>query len=349
MARKNKPHSRKKVKWPAALLVLILLAGLFSFAYIRGYDKALDPADPALREFVVQPGMTTTAIARGLQEEKLIGSAWLFKLKSKWLGYDGRYQAGTFQLAPSMTLEEMMEALMDARRETVRFTIPEGYTLDQTADALAEQGLVDRAEFMRLLEEGDFDFRYISEAGEGAVRLEGFLFPDTYEVFADATEQEIIEKMLSRFEEIYLPEYEQRARELDRSLLEIITIASLVEEETRFPGERKLVAGVLYNRLEIGMKLGFDSTIQYLLGETKERVLYSDLEIDSPYNTYMYAGLPPGPISSPGRECILAALYPEDTDYLYFVLKAYGSIEHNFATTSQEFYRYKEEYIKTLP
>ena len=349
MLGRGKKRKRKSGRWLAGVLILALLAGISSFAYILSYDEPRDPSDDQKREFTVQSGMSTTAIAAALEREGFIDSAFLFKQKSKWQKYDGRYQAGGFLLAPSMTMEEIMDALMDAREETVRFTIPEGFTLRQTADALAELDLADRDEFLRLLEEGDFDFRFLSQAGKGADRLEGFLFPDTYEIFVDATEQEIIEKMLDRFEEIYLPEYERRAEELDRSLLEIMTIASLVEEETRSPGERKRVAGVLYNRLETGMRLGFDSTIQYLLGEPKDRVLYSDLEIDSPYNTYMYAGLPPGPISSPGKECILAALYPEETEYLYFVLKAYGSIEHQFAVTAEEFYRYKAEYIKTLP
>ena len=344
--KKKKSHADR---WIAILLILAVIGAGVSYLYIRGYDKTQDPTSGKTIEFIVAPGMSTTAIASALEEKGLIGSTFLFKQKSKWQGYDGRYQAGTFHLSPSMTMEELMNALMDAKKESVRFTIPEGYTIRQTAAALSEQGLVDEQEFLRLLEEEDFDFRFMSEVGKGADRLEGFLFPDTYDVFVGASERDIILKMLSRFDEVFLPEYYDRAEELDRSVLEIVTIASLVEEETRAPEERKRVSGVLYNRLEIGMKLGFCSTIQYLLGEPKELLLYSDLEIDSPYNTYMYTGLPPGPISSPGKECILAALYPEETDYIYFVLKAYGSTEHNFAVTSAEFYQYKEEYSKTLP
>lgn len=344
--KKKKSHADR---WIAILLILAVIGAGVSYLYIRGYDKTQDPTSGKTIEFIVAPGMSTTAIASALEEKGLIGSTFMFKQKSKWQGYDGRYQAGTFHLSASMTTEELMNALMDAKKESVRFTIPEGYTIRQTAAALSEQGLVDEQEFLRRLEEEDFDFRFMADVGKGADRLEGFLFPDTYDVFVGASERDIIEKMLSRFDEIFLPEYYDRAEELGRSVLEIVTIASLVEEETHAPEERKRVSGVLYNRLEIGMKLGFCSTIQYLLGEPKEQLLYSDLEIDSPYNTYIHAGLPPGPISSPGKECILAALYPEETDYIYFVLKSYGSIEHNFAVTSEDFYRYKEEYSKTLP
>lgn len=349
MASRRKAHKKKIGRWPAVLAALFLLSLGMSYLYIRGYDKAVDPGSSDRIELTVTPGMSTTAIASALEEQGLIESTFLFKQKSKWLGYDGRYQAGTFDLSPSMSMEALMVALMDARRESVRFTIPEGYTIRQTAAALAEAGLVDESEFLRVLEEEDFDFRFMSQTGEGPDRLEGFLFPDTYEVFAGASARDIAKKMLARFDEIFEDEYYERAEEIGRSVREIITAASLVEEETRSPEERKRVAGVLYNRLEIGMRLGFDSTIQYLLGEPKDRVLYSDLEIDSPYNTYKYAGLPPGPISSPGKDCILAALYPEETDYLYFVVKSYGSIEHNFAVTAEEFYRYKDEYIKSLP
>ncbi len=349
MTSRRKTHKTRRHRWPAVVVALALLSLGMSYLYIRGYDKAADPGSEERIELTVAPGMSTTAIASALAEQGLIENAFLFKQKSKWLGYDGRYQAGTFDLSPSMTMEELMVALMDARRESVRFTIPEGYTIRQTAAALAEAGLVEETEFLRVLEEEDFDFRFMSQTGEGSDRLEGFLFPDTYEVFAGASERDIAEKMLTRFDEIFEDEYYDRAEEMGRSVREIITAASLVEEETRAPKERKRIAGVLYNRLEIGMKLEFCSTVQYLLGEAKERLLYSDLEIDSPYNTYKYAGLPPGPISSPGEECIVAALYPEETDYLFFVLKSYGSIEHNFAVTGQEFYRYKDEYIKSLP
>ncbi|MDD2302186.1 MAG: endolytic transglycosylase MltG [Bacillota bacterium] len=349
MTYRRKKRNHKKTQWPIVMLLIIAAGAAASFAYIKGYDKAADPADTEIVAFTVTPGMSTTSIASSLEAEGLIDSSFVFKQKSKMDGYDGRYQAGTFHLSPSMTLEEIMDRLMDARKETARFTIPEGYTIRQTAAALAGQGLVDEQEFLSILNEERFDYRFLSEAGEGPDRLEGFLFPDTYEVFVDASAREILVKMLDRFDEIFLPEYYDRAEEMDLSIRELITIASLVEEETRAPEERKRVAGVVYNRLAIGMKLGFDSTIQYLLGEPKERVLYADLEIDSPYNTYMYAGLPPGPISSPGKECILAALYPEETDYLYFVLKEYGSVEHHFAVTAEEFYRYKDAYIKTLP
>lgn len=342
--------SKRKFKsqiWLLGLLVIAALVAGVKFISI-GSDEPVDPSDFTLITFAVEKGSSTKRIAADLQEAELIHSSSAFVRKTKRQGYDGRYQAGTFQLSRSMTMSEIMDALTSAKKETVRFTIPEGYTVQQTAALLAEKGLADEQVFLSCLTE-EYDYDFLPDVKRTAERLEGFLFPDTYEIYVGASARDIIEKMLTRFDDIFLPEYYTRAAELDKSILEIITIASLIEKETRAPNERKLVSSVLYNRLAINMHLRFDSTIQYLLGEPTERVLYKDLEIDSPYNTYKYAGLPPGPIASPGKDCIEAALYPEKTDFLYFVVKSYGSIEHHFAVTESEFFRYKKAYTDSLP
>ncbi len=344
----NKRRTKGRKRFAGLLIAVVLIAAGAGTISVRQYDKAADPGDPTAYEFVVERGMSSKAIARALQEKGLIKNASLFLQKTKRQGFDGRYQAGSFQLSPSMTMSEIMQALTHARRDTVRFTVPEGYTVRETAALLAEKELVDEQAFLQCLTE-EYDYGFLPDIERTVDRLEGYLFPDTYEIFVGAEEREIIEKMLARFDDVFLPEYYSRADELGRSVHEMITIASLIEKETRAPHERKLVSSVLYNRLAIRMNLRFDSTIQYLFDEPKERVLYKDLEIDSPYNTYMYEGLPPGPIASPGKDCIVAALYPEDTDYLYFVVKTYGSIEHNFAVTEQEFNRYKKTYIDSLP
>ena len=334
-------------------MLLLVLAGFVAagagYLYLKSYDRALDPQSSDQITFQVGKGSGTKAIAAKLEREGLIDSAFFFRQKSRLLGYDGLYQAGTFLLSPAMTTEEIMVALLHARGEVVRFTIPEGYTLQQTASALAQEGLVDEATFLKVAAETPFDYYFLPGLEAGPHRLEGFLFPDTYEIYKDADERAILEKMLDRFDQIFTEAYVQRADEMGRSLLEIVTIASLVEKETRSPQERERVAGVLYNRLALPMRLRFCSTIQYLLGEPKERLLNKDLEIDSPYNTYKYDGLPPGPIASPGLACIQAALYPEEHDYLYFVLEAYGAKAHRFSETEAEFYRHKAIYDSTLP
>lgn len=168
------------------------------------------------------------------------------------------------------------------------------------------------------------------------------MFPDTYEFKAGATEHEIINKMLGRFEEILNSEI---SKELgDRSLDDLIIMASIVEREARVESERPIIAAVFYNRLKVDMQLQSCATIQYILGTNKERLLYKDLEIESPYNTYLNSGLPAGPICSPGRDSLKAALEPANVDYLYFVLKKYdGDGSHNFASNYNDFLKYKSQ------
>lgn len=345
-------RKKKKSKFFArllfALFVLVAIAALVSYNGLKNFNKALDPQSTESVHFVVESGTGTTAIAQMLEENGIIKNALVFKLKSKLKSYDGKYQAGSFELSASMPMEDIMEALMNGKKETTRFTIPEGYTVKQTAQKLSDEGLIDEDEFMNQIENGDFDFRFLEGLENGQNRLEGFLFPDTYEIFVDASEYDIINKMLSGFDMVFTDEYYNRASEMNLSVREVVTIASLIEEETRTAEERKLVSSVVYNRLGIDMNLRFCSTVLYALGEQKSRLLYKDLEIDSPYNTYKNPGLPPGPISSPGKASLDAALYPAETDYLFFVLKGDGTGEHHFAENESDFFNYKEDYLNTL-
>jgi UPF0755 protein len=344
--RKRKPKSAAKPLF--IFLVLVAIFAVVAYGSLKNFNEPFNPQTSETIHIVVESGMGTTAIGQMLEDSRIIKNAVVFKWKSKFKQYDGKYQAGSFELSSSMPMEDIMTALMDGKKETTRFTIPEGYTLKQTAQKLSQEGLVDEAEFMNQLKNGDFEYRFLDGLKKEENRLEGFLFPDTYEIFTDASEKDVINKMLSGFDLVFTDEYYKKATEMNFSVKEIVTIASLIEEETKADKERKRVSSVVYNRLSIDMKLQFDSSVLYALGEQKDRVLYSDLEIDSPYNTYKHEGLPPGPISSPGIACLEAALYPEDTDYLYFVLKADGSGENNFAKTYNEFLNYKEDYINTF-
>lgn len=344
--KRTKANAKKRKIYLAAILIAAVAAA--GYGFLKNYDTAYDPSVSLTRHITVAPGMNTTDIAELLVENQLIENAALFKIKSRLMGLDGKYQAGAFDLAPSMTTEEIMAALMSGKRESVRVTIPEGYNLKQTTAKLSAAGLIDEADFADALSNGVYDYRFIDGLGTGQNRLEGFLFPDTYEFFADSSEEEIIDKMLAQFDAVFTEDYYARVQELGLTVKEAVTIASLIEEETRTDAERPIVSSVIYNRLNIDMKLQFCSTVLYALGEQKSRLLYSDLEVDSPYNTYLNQGLPPGPISSPGKACLDAALNPEETEYFYFVLKGDGSGEHNFAENSSDFNNYKEDYLNTL-
>jgi UPF0755 protein len=166
--------------------------------------------------------------------------------------------------------------------------------------------------------------------------LEGYLFPDTYYVSAEPTPDEVIGKMLTRFDDIFTDEYEQRAAELGLSVDEAVTIASIIEKEVSVDTERPLVSQVIHNRLELGMELEIDATVLYALDKRPDRLLYADLEVDSPYNTYAYGGLPVGPISNPGADSIHAALFPEEGNYLFYVLQDPETGVHFFSDDYQE-------------
>lgn len=341
-------------------VLLIIGAGILFVAYthVKNFNEAFDPQSTAEVDFLVPSGAGTQKIGMLLEEYGLIADYRIFKYKSRFLGYDGSYQAGDFRLSPSMTMEEIMQALKKAEAHTLRFTVPEGFSIKQVGEKLAEKEVISSPEEFYAACENDYDYDFLKDVeikygdptgtvSPKANRLEGFLFPETYDVYADAAPEDIINTMLSQFEKVWT-ELAKKAEERSQTVYEIVNIAALIERETKTEEERPLVASVIYNRLEIGMKLQLDCSIQYALGETKERVLYSDLEIDSPYNTYKVEGLPAGPIASPGKASLEAALNPSETDYLYYVLKPDGSGKHNFAKTEAEFQKYKQEYINSI-
>lgn len=338
------------------LFMMVVLANNVFMKYYE-YDEAFNSSDTTAVAVTIPSGASTERIANILYEEGIIGDVKAFKLKSRLNNLDGTFQAGDYSFSPSMTTSEIMSRLQSGHYETARFTIPEGYTIRQTAAKLKELGFIsDEQEFYKACED-DYDYEFLSWFEEGqpdptgtvsakANKLEGFLFPDTYEVFVGATPHQIIDKMLARFEDVY-EEVGGFSTDSGLGINEIVTIASLIEKEAKVDKERPLVSSVIFNRLNLDMKLQFCSTVIYSLGEWKARLLYSDLEVESPYNTYKYADLPPGPIASPGRASLEAALKPERTDYLYFVLKGDGSGEHNFAKDYNSFANYKEDYLNT--
>ncbi|MDR3295547.1 MAG: endolytic transglycosylase MltG [Clostridiales Family XIII bacterium] len=334
-----------------AIIVVILLAvaaavGLYFYA--DNAAKPVDAADATPVSLEVPEGSGSGAIAKLLEENGLIGDARVFRLRSRLQGRDGEFKAGVYELSRAMSMDAIMDKLSAGVQAVKRFTIPEGYTVEQTRDKLAGDGIADAADFTEALQ-GDFpQYAFLDGLPDTENRLEGFLYPETYDIFVSATAQDVIERMLRQFDSLFTEEYYGKAEEMGLSVLEVVTVASLIERETKVAEERALVASVVYNRLAQGMKLEIDATVQYALGEQKERLLYADLEIDSPYNTYKIPGLPPAPICSPRMACIEAALYPADTDYIYYVLKPEMNGAHNFASDYSTFLRYKDAYLKAL-
>jgi UPF0755 protein len=329
-------------------LVLIILA-LAAFVTLSNfYNAQLQPVDPGASEdfrlVEIPAGANAAIIGEILYREGLIRNQEVFQFFVRRHALGHRFIAGTYKLSPSLSLEQIVNKINDGDvySETIWFTIPEGFTVKEIAARLEENDLVEQNSFLefagrppeRILE----NFSFLKEFNNSQIEyvLEGYLFPDTYEVYPGVGEEELAAMMLRRLDQVVTPEVEQRISELNTSLHEILTIAAMVEREGRVDHERPLIAGVIYNRLEIGMRLQIDATIQYALGETKEFLTFRDLEIESPYNTYLHDGLPPGPIAAPGEASIMAALYPEASDYFYYNYKYDGSGEHYFSRTLQE-------------
>lgn len=328
--RSGRIRSRGRLNW----LLLLIVVLCWMAALVKASLLPPNQGEPTVKKFVVPPNATSRMVAQRLQEEGLIRSQDAFLIYLRISGKDRLLKAGEYQLADNLSLPQLVEKLYQGNTTFYQVVIPEGYTLAQIADALESKQLIDRERFSELIERGEFNFRFITDLPAGPNRLEGFLFPATYQISTDAGEKEIIELMLKRFDRFLTPAVESRCAELGISVREMVTLASMVEREARQPEEQPVIAGVLYNRLKRGMPLQVDATVQYALGKHRERLYYKDLKVDSPYNTYLYGGLPPGPIASPGEGAMQAVLYPAQHNYLYYVAKPDGS--HIFSTSLEE-------------
>lgn len=336
----------KAAVW-TVIIVLLLLLGTAggSVLYVA---SVLQPVEASSEEVhvTVTKGMNSSQIASLLEKNGLIRDGFIFKLYLKYRNEGQRFQAGEYAIKKGIPLDGIIRMLNDGdtvKEETVRFTIPEGYTAEQIADKLAELKIADKSEFLRLLSDPkQFSAKYIhdiTDASSVKYLLEGYLFPETYEMKKGSSEKEIIERMLQEFDKRIdsLPSgWQQQLDKLGISFHQMLTVASLVEREVVLPEERPIVAGVIYNRLHAKppMMLQIDATVQYALGHQKEKLIEEDLQqTKSPYNTYLHGGLPPGPIASPSVSSIKAALYPEQSKYLFYVTKKDGSNAHLFAET----------------
>ncbi len=228
-----------------------------------------------------------------------------------------------------------------------KVTLPEGLTLLETSEKVEEatEGNISEKEFNAAVREGGYNYDFLEGSGGN---LEGFLFPKTYDVTSETSARSLVNRLLKQFglETEHL-EW-SRSQSLGVTPYQIVTIASLIEEEAKVPEDRPLIASVIYNRLKRNMKLGIDATVQYALGEHKPVLTNKDLEVDSPYNTYKITGLPPAPICNPGFESLRAALHPAETDYIYYILTGPDG-KHSFTADYQQFIRWKEERDRNQP
>ena len=329
-------QEKKKQKQKKAKKVLLVV---FVIALVMGGGAIYTDYAPNKQTgeiiVTVPQNAGTAQIASVLKRDNLIMSKTFFRVMSKLRGMDGKYNFGKFKLDRSFGYEDIFKTLTQASQseEAVRVVIPEGYEIYKIADLLESKGLIDKKKFYDIINYGEFDYDFVKDVPQRDNRLEGYLFPETY-MFMPNDEYGIINEMLGQFDKVY-GKYASRAEEIGMPMDEVITLASIIEREAIGDEDRKLVSSVFHNRINSSdyPYLQSCATVQYVLKERKPVLSVADTKIDSPYNTYINPGLPIGPIASPGEKAIEAALYPEDSEYFFFV---YRNGKHYFAKTNAE-------------
>ena len=309
-------------------VLLLIAAGWFAIQYNTAAEDAAETVP-----FEVEEGWNATRIAEALKAHGIITRKWPFLLGYRLFFSGQSLKAGEYRLETPLSPKQVVQALIQGQVQLYPMTIPEGLTRRETARHLSQAYSVDAEAFLA----ASADPASAQAWDPEAIDLEGYLLPETYHFPKETTPAEIVEAMVAQFRDLLSDSWKERAAELGLSVRDVVILASLVEKETSRAEERSLVSAVFHNRLRISMKLGCDPTIVYALKNTDSytgRLRYQDLKLDSPYNTYLYPGLPPGPIANPGRASLEAALYPEDVDYLYFVSRNDGS--HQFSQTYRE-------------
>ena len=326
-----------------ALLGVSLLACVLGLVYLL-FTFAFDSEQAAGKGSVVvtvEEGDTLDSVSKKLADSGAVGNAMIFKLEARLEGAAADLKPGEYRIPPETNNRDIL-ATLSAGQETptFTFTIPEGLTLAQTAQAVGERSKVSAEDFEAAARRTDYGYAFLEDPE--IETTEGFLFPKKYEFEEGVEAPQMVNRMLEQYLlETQDLDFEVAEESLNLSEYEILTVASLIEKEAANNEERPLIASVIYNRLREDMPLQIDATIQYALGEPKEDLSLEDLEVESPYNTYKIQNLPPGPIANPGLESIRAALRPADTDYRYYVLDA-GGDKHTFTNNYDEFVEAKE-------
>ncbi|MFD1425410.1 UPF0755 protein [Kroppenstedtia sanguinis] len=340
------------MKWLMRIIYTLILFSAWSFLaylyvdYSLGSPKRSEPV-----QLEIGSGTSTTAIGRMLKEQGLIRNDWFFSTYAWLTGKSKGLQAGVYQIPPEVDVNGIFDIITNGRQNTVAVTIPEGYTIEQIGEKLEQKTKFSKEEFIQAVEEGEFNQDFLQKVPKDSqrrYRLEGYLYPSTYNIPKTAKPEDVVQMMLGQFnnkmkEHGVMEQLQNKNLTLDKW----VTIASIVEREGQAKQEFPKIAGVIYNRLNKNMRLQVDATIQYARGSQKARLSYDDLKLDSVYNTYKIEGLPPGAISNPGEKALLAALNPDKHAYLYYVTKKDGTGEHYFAETFEQHQRYIKQSKQT--
>ncbi len=323
---RNKRKKSRKSIFPMVILTIVMLALIVGLGrFYRDFSRKTREGDPVTLE--IPEGSSTRQVVSLLKKNGLIRNELAFYLKLYQTGNRGKLRYGSYELNTGMSLDDLIGTLAKgAREDELVLTIPEGYSVEQIGARLEEKGIMTAKDFCQAVKDAAVNYDF-----EGALpqedtvyfQLQGYLWPDTYYLEKDTSPEQLVSMLLKEFESNYDEKCLERTRELGMSVNEVLTRASLVEKETDLPEEYATIAGVINNRLDQKMRLQFDSTVVYGMTDGQygvDRVMYSHLKDDSAYNTYKIPGLPPGPICNPGIEAINAVLYPEEHNYLFFMM-----------------------------
>ena len=339
-----------------ALLVIVLVGGFFTWNYIKGETQPVDTAQTELVSFEIEQGASVKEVSKALEEEGIIRNSKLFNFYLKFKNVSG-FKSGLYHVSKSMTLDEIIAELSgqgkDKDQNATKVLIREGEQLTEIAKEVEKSTKYTAEDFMAKVQDEDF-LRYLVQKFPKLLTqsyngyqvkyvLEGYLFPATYDMNDSKTLQMLITEMIAKTDEV-MSKYYDKILASDYTLQEIMALASLIEKEGTKLEDRKKISSVFHNRIKENMKLQTDVSVQYALGEHKEALSLSDLEVDSPYNLYQNYGVGPGPYNSPSEDSIVAALEPEKTDYLYFLADIHTK-EIYYAKTYEEHLELKAKYI----
>jgi UPF0755 protein len=327
--KKSQPKSYKIFLYIISTLFVLLLT-LSIYSYFKLNQNLASKGDI----FVQIPSNTSySGIIKILNKDKIFQPKWLFSIliKSYSLLFSDKYYSGTYRFSSENTNLHVLRALFSGNQlYIVKVTFPEGLNLREFAEIAQKKIGCDSVEFIKVAT----DKKVLTQFGISAPSAEGYLHPNTYNFYWKQSALDIISRLLQLHNQVWKEKVENQLKNTKLSKHQILTLASIIEAESPLPEERPIISGVYHNRLKMGMKLEADPTVKYLFKEKRSRVLFKDLKIASPYNTYMYPGLPPGPINSPSLSSILAAINPEVNNYIYFVAYGDGSSRHRFAKSA---------------
>lgn len=340
-----------RISWFLKFLILIFaLILVFSAYFVYNFQSINKKPLTSQVEFEVNEGDTLNNVLTKLSDNKNLRNELFVKISMKVFGYDTNIKPGKYSFSEETSLGDFITKLNQGviSDDYVRVTIPEGYSIEAIGEALENSDLMfTKNDFLNAVKKYELK-SYMKNDNNRRYKLEGFLFPDTYHFDKDSTPNVVIDTMIKRFEEVFNNLQKEENIVIDQDKIdEIVTLASIVEREIIHDEERPKAASVFQNRLDVGMPLQSCATVIYALGKHKEVLYYSDLEVESKYNTYKYGGLPIGPISAPGKESLRAAINPDNTEYLYFILNDETNY-HYFFNNYKDFLKQKDIRDTTL-